>query len=64
MNALVTASDPHPGVRVIAMNRPDKKNALTREMYDALVGARDADQHSVLYRLRPRELGQPQSAVA
>jgi enoyl-CoA hydratase/carnithine racemase len=39
MNALVTASDPHPGVRVIAMNRPDKKNALTREMYDALVGA-------------------------
>jgi len=39
MSDLISVSDPHPGVRLIAMNRPEKKNALTREMYDALVGA-------------------------
>lgn len=29
----------HPGVLVIRMNRPDKKNALTRAMYNAMANA-------------------------
>jgi enoyl-CoA hydratase/carnithine racemase len=39
MNALVVVSDPRPAVRVIALNRPEKKNALTRAMYDAVSAA-------------------------
>ena len=37
----------HPGVLVIRMNRPDKKNAITREMYGAMALAlaeADADE--------------------
>jgi enoyl-CoA hydratase/carnithine racemase len=47
MNEFVVVTDPRPGVRVIAINRPDKKNALTREIYDDLTGAlraADADK--------------------
>ena len=64
MNALVTASDPHPGVRVIAMNRPRVSTRQDRVIEWRDAGGRDTDQHSVLYRLWPRELGQPQPAVA
>jgi enoyl-CoA hydratase/carnithine racemase len=39
MSELITVSDWHPGVRLIAMNRPEKKNALTHQMYHALVSA-------------------------
>jgi enoyl-CoA hydratase/carnithine racemase len=44
---LIERPEDHPGVLVIRMNRPEKKNAITRAMYlamaDALVQA-DADQ--------------------
>jgi len=44
MSEFVVVSDPRPGVRVIALHRPEKKNALTRAMYDALSAAlRTAD---------------------
>ena len=46
MSEFVLATDPRPGVRVIALSRPEKKNALTREMYDAssaALKAADAD---------------------
>ncbi len=37
----------HPGVRVIRMNRPEKKNAITRAMYDAMADALvEADRDS------------------
>jgi enoyl-CoA hydratase/carnithine racemase len=32
-------SDPRPAVRVVTLNRPEKKNALTRDMYDVLAAA-------------------------
>lgn len=38
MTDLILVSDDGP-VRVIRMNRPDKKNALTAPMYDAMAGA-------------------------
>ena len=38
MSTNVTISDEGP-VRLIRMNRPDKKNALTSEMYDAMAQA-------------------------
>src|SRR5437899_1417533 len=38
MSEFVVVTDPRPGVRVIALNRLEKKNALTRQMYDVLVG--------------------------
>ncbi len=44
---LIERPEAHPGVMVIRMNRPDKKNALTRAMYhtmaNALVEANDDD---------------------
>jgi enoyl-CoA hydratase/carnithine racemase len=33
---LLERSANHPGILVIRMNRPDKKNAITREMYGAM----------------------------
>ncbi len=39
MSQFISVSDPRPAVRVIALNRPEKKNALTREIYDALSAA-------------------------
>ena len=33
---LIERPETHPGVLVIRMNRPDKKNALTRAMYDTM----------------------------
>jgi enoyl-CoA hydratase/carnithine racemase len=36
---LTERPEAHPGVLVIRMNRPDKKNALTRAMYDAMADA-------------------------
>ncbi|MGH8713591.1 MAG: enoyl-CoA hydratase-related protein [Casimicrobiaceae bacterium] len=45
---LVTVTDDGP-VRTIRMNRPDKKNALTAEMYEAMSAAIEgAKQHPVL----------------
>ncbi len=38
MSHLVTVTDDGP-VRVLRMNRPEKKNALTLAMYDAMAGA-------------------------
>ena len=38
MAELVIVSDDGP-VRTIRMNRPEKKNALTLPMYDAMAGA-------------------------
>jgi len=38
MSDLVTVTDDGP-VRVLRMNRPEKKNALTLAMYDAMAGA-------------------------
>src|SRR5260370_31357120 len=35
MSKFVLTTEPRPGVRVIALSRPEKKNALTRDMYDA-----------------------------
>jgi enoyl-CoA hydratase/carnithine racemase len=35
MSDLVTVTDEGP-VRIIRMNRPEKKNALTMAMYDAM----------------------------
>ncbi|MCO6186890.1 crotonase/enoyl-CoA hydratase family protein [Rhizobium sp. L1K21] len=44
---LIENPEAHPGVRVIRMNRPDKKNALTRAMYDRMADALiDADKDS------------------
>lgn len=46
MSEFVLATDPRPGVHVIALSRREKKNALTREMYDAssaALKAADAD---------------------
>jgi hypothetical protein len=31
MSEFVVVTDPRPGVRVIALNRPEKKNALMRQ---------------------------------
>ncbi len=39
MSEFVVVSDPRPAVRVVTLNRPEKKNALTRDMYDALAAA-------------------------
>lgn len=36
---LIERPETHPGVLVIRMNRPDKKNALTRAMYDVMANA-------------------------
>ena len=36
---LIERPDAHPGVIVIRMNRPDKKNAITRAMYAAMTEA-------------------------
>jgi enoyl-CoA hydratase/carnithine racemase len=47
MSKFVLTTEPRPGVRVIALSRPEKKNALTRDMYDAAsaaLKAADADQ--------------------
>src|SRR5258708_26627324 len=46
MSEFVVVSDPRPAVRLIALSRPEKKNALTHAMYDALatpLRAADAD---------------------
>src|SRR6266404_509680 len=49
MSEFVVVSDPRPGVRVIALSRPEKKNALTRAMYDALaIALRAADADSTV----------------
>src|SRR5258708_12231978 len=48
MSEFVVITDPRPAVRVIALSRPEKKNALTRAMYDALataLRAADADRN-------------------
>ena len=48
MSEFVVVSDPRPAVRVIALSRPEKKNALTRAIYDALsaaLRAADADRN-------------------
>jgi enoyl-CoA hydratase/carnithine racemase len=46
-HVLIERPEAHPGVMVIRMNRPDKKNAITRAMYtamaEALVGAGQDD---------------------
>ena len=39
MSELVVVSDPRPAVRLITLRRPEKKNALTRAMYDAVTSA-------------------------
>lgn len=40
----ITTSDPHPGVRHLVIDRPEKKNALDAATYRALTSAlRDAD---------------------
>jgi|SRR5579859_1300371 len=47
MSQLIVVSDPRPGVRLIELNRPEKKNAFTRDMYDAAsaaLRAADADR--------------------
>ena len=36
---LIERPDAHPGVLAVRFNRPDKKNAITRPMYEALTGA-------------------------
>jgi enoyl-CoA hydratase/carnithine racemase len=36
---LIEKPEAHPGVTVIRMNRPDKKNAITRAMYSAMTEA-------------------------
>src|SRR5258708_28094970 len=49
MSEFVVVSDPRPAVRLIALNRPEKKNALTRAMYDALpIALRAADADSTV----------------
>jgi len=49
MSEFVVVSDPRPAVRVIAISRPEKRNALTRAMYDALATAlRAADADSTV----------------
>jgi len=35
-HVLLERPENHPGILVIRMNRPDKKNAITREMYGAM----------------------------
>ena len=48
MSDLVTVTDEGP-VRVLRMNRPEKKNALTLAMYDAMAGAiESAAEHPAL----------------
>ncbi len=48
MSGLVTVTDDGP-VRVLRMSRPEKKNALTLAMYDALAGAiESAAEHPAL----------------
>ena len=48
MSELVTVTDDAP-VRTVRMNRPEKKNALTMAMYDAMAAAiEDAGQNSAL----------------
>jgi enoyl-CoA hydratase/carnithine racemase len=54
MSEFVAVSDPRPAVRVIALNRREKKNALSREMYAALASAlkeADAEDHVRVVRL-------------
>ncbi|MDO6962681.1 crotonase/enoyl-CoA hydratase family protein [Rhizobium alvei] len=36
---LIERSDAHPGVLVVRMNRPEKKNAITRDMYKRMAQA-------------------------
>jgi enoyl-CoA hydratase/carnithine racemase len=38
-HVIIERPEAHPGVMVIRMNRPEKKNALTRAMYDAMADA-------------------------
>ncbi len=38
-HVLITRPEAHPGVEVIRLNRPEKKNAITRAMYAAMTAA-------------------------
>ncbi|KIZ47697.1 MULTISPECIES: crotonase/enoyl-CoA hydratase family protein [Rhodopseudomonas] len=49
MSLHVTITD-EDGARVIALRRPEKKNALTQEMYRAISEAIDAAQHDAAIR--------------
>lgn len=49
MSALVDVSDDGP-LRILRMNRPDKKNALNAEMYDAMAAALVATKTSAVTR--------------
>jgi enoyl-CoA hydratase/carnithine racemase len=48
MTILIERPQDHPGIVIIRMNRPEKKNAITREMYGAMALAladADADEN-------------------
>ncbi|MEP7030604.1 MAG: crotonase/enoyl-CoA hydratase family protein [Pseudolabrys sp.] len=48
MSELITVTDDGP-VRIVRMNRPDKKNALTMDMYEAMAAAiEDAPKNAAL----------------
>lgn len=51
MTELVLFSDPRPGVRLLTLNRPAKKNAMTREMYGAAAKALAAADHDPAVRV-------------
>ncbi len=50
-HVLVERPDAHPGVQVIRLNRPEKKNAITREMYAKMTTALTVAQSDLAIRV-------------
>jgi enoyl-CoA hydratase len=40
--ATLLSEDPHPGIRLLTLNRPEKRNAIDRQLFSELIGAFEA----------------------